>query len=226
MTRKTLMIDKEERIADLVKMLMELRMCTNAVEARKRALEIIASTDAEGPTVANVTEEAEEQPEAPAEPVIEHASQATREDIPEVANVREPGVLKSIDTFQEMKAALANISPEQASPLPEPAAPPKSELDTAVEGLADLEEDESKEALNEKELEEQMRQLRHELENSRREVEMLRTKLTKTEEALSKAQQAVNSPLPQPAPREPMPNHEKPRGTNPPIDRTKVFGRR
>jgi predicted RNase H-like nuclease (RuvC/YqgF family) len=214
----------EERFRELVKMLLELRMASTPGEAERRAAAIIASTDGQGPSLSTV-----------AEPESAPEDHSIVNETPERADVKEPQTVRSINTIDEMKRELSGLNPVPKAPTPEPvsvvtpAEPEPKELDQANEDLSSLKEDEAKEEGNARELEEQMLNLKRELDNSRKEVEMLRNKLTKTEEALANAQQSVQKTdreLAQPQPRAPVPNHEKPRGTNPAVDLSKIFGKK
>ncbi len=229
-------MDEKERVGQLASVLMELRMAGSQAEAEHRARAVIASSGNEGPSASSIQR-------APMMPASLQAAIVQNVETP--APQEYQGLV--ITTKQdELSRALSGLNvdsplehehsvvetPMEVSVQDVPAAPepqePAPELDQAVQELAQVSEDETKESFNAQELQQQMEQLERELQNSRKEVDMLRQKLSKTEEALAKAQTVVDQDdhtLGQPQQRPVTPNHQKPRGTNPPVDLSKIFGR-
>jgi hypothetical protein len=257
-----------ERVKELAKMLLELRMATSQSDAEKRAMEIISTTDGSGPTVSALNNSDKEQEieaapkNAPIEPTAkpEPVEAAPQEPTPQEPTPIDTTALTNVPDVEVAEPEEPTPEPEETKERPVEQMPTQggplqrgkiiSPIDDARRELAaamatqqseeqqleevsteleTLKEDETKESLNAGELEGEMEKLRRELENSRKEVEMLRHKLQKTEDALQKAQESVNMSdrqISQPQPRPPVPNHEKPRGTNPTVDLGKIFGKR
>lgn len=267
-----------ERVAELAKMLMELRMATSQAEAEARAKLIIHSTDGGGPSLAamhatpgekafdarppgqaggaeeataDTDAQAEEAENVPAAQEADHAPLARKEqdsprgqeddrsdlpvDVSEVQPRQTARMISAVDSARaELMAAVGQApAPGQSTSFrsgvrASDTAPAQrlDDLAAAQEELQDISEQETKEALNAEELAHELTDLHSELANSRKEVEMLRTKLAKTEDALQKAQALAltgERELSAPEHTPPHPSHEKPRGTNPPVDLARIF---
>lgn len=160
-------------------------------------------------------------------------------DVHEVRPKQTARMISAIDSARAELLAAIGKAPEPDSttsfrsttrPAEVAADAQQDDLDTAQDELRQVSEEETKESLNATELAEELEKMRHELVNARKEVEMLRHKLTKTEYALQKAETLTTMSERQiatPQPRnEPPPNHERPRGQNPSVDLSKIFGRK
>jgi DNA repair exonuclease SbcCD ATPase subunit len=211
----------EERVRELAKTLLEMRMVMSQSEAEERARAIVSHTPDEGPPVSTM---------AP----------------PKEAAMSWNQVPSQMDRAKEMLSDISGNPPAPGS-LKEAESQAQSvikdaqEFDKTAAQVEQLKEDETKERLDSDELIGHIKLLRKELEESRKEIAALRAKMGDIEKAVAKAmdiaqkvaptstpqQQAAAPPSSQwrQAPAQSAPE-QKPRGQNPTVDLTKIFGRK
>ncbi len=222
----------EERVRELAKTLLDMRMVVSEMQALERARAIVGSTSDEGPPLSAM---------APAEDTMawnQVPSQIDR--AREMLNdIKQPDAPKPI-TLKEAETQAHTIIKDA------------DDFDKTAQELDQIKQDETREKLDSDELVQHIRALTKELQDSRKEIAALRTKMGDIEVAVAKATELANKVAPtsqvqaqtpqqssyggpampppmgalRQAPPQQQPPQEKPRGQNPMVDLTKIFGRK
>lgn len=230
----------EERVRELAKTLLDMRMVVSEMQALERARAIVGSTSDEGPPISAM---------APAE-----------------ENMAWNQVPSQIDRAREMltdikqQDAPAPITLKEAETQAQSIIKDADDFDKTAAQLDQLKQEETAERLDSDELVQHIRALTKELQDSRKEIAALRAKMGDIEVAVAKATDLANrvaptsqaqapssqspqtqqqqhpyggqampppmSALRQAPPAQQQPPQEKPRGQNPMVDLTKIFGRK
>jgi chromosome segregation ATPase len=232
----------EERVRDLAKTLLNMKMVTSEMQALERARAIIGSAPNEGPPISTM---------APAED-----------------NMAWNQVPSQIDRAREMLTDIkqqdtpAPITLKEAATQAQTIIKDADDFDKTAAQLDELKQAETAEKLDSDELVQHIKALTKELQDSRKDIAALRAKMVDIETAVAKATDLANrvapishaqAPVPHAQPMQqqrsydgpampppmsalrqappsqspqPQQAEQKPRGQNPMVDLTKIFGRK